>query len=142
MTTENNDLKARAWDLANDPDINRSAFEEFPFATIMVNRSRKIVKVNRKACTLFSYHPTELIGQFVEILMPERYRERHVVHFAGYFKDPTVRPMGLNLEIKILIRGGEEADADIFLVPLSAPEGTLAMGVVTLAHPEPPAVKP
>ena len=65
----------------------RLVVEAAPNAMLMADEHRKITLVNRNAETLFGYSRTELIGESLEMLVPERFRARHPGHVAGFFAD-------------------------------------------------------
>ncbi len=69
---------------------------------------------------LFGYSQTELIGNLVEILIPERFRARHPQRRRAYAAAPGVRPMGTGLELYGLRKDGTEFPVDIMLSPVEA----------------------
>ena len=52
--------------------------ETAPDALIVTRRQGKIALVNTQTEELFGYKREELIGQTIEMLMPERLRRRHI----------------------------------------------------------------
>ena len=72
----------------------RTLLEHSPDAIVIAKEDGKIVLVNEQAEKLFGYSREELLGEPVEILMPERFRSTHHGHRAGYASAPRVRPMG------------------------------------------------
>ena len=79
---------------------------------------------------LFGYDRDELIRQPVEILVPERLRDRHLGHRTGYFVDPKVREMGAGLELWGRRADGSEFPIEISLSPLETEEGRFATAAV------------
>jgi protein-histidine pros-kinase len=65
----------------------KALLESAPDATIILNRSGEIVLVNAQAQRLFGYSRAELLGQRVEMLMPESFRTKHAVHRGRFFED-------------------------------------------------------
>lgn len=108
----------------------RSFLEFAPDAVVIIDPDGKIALLNAQAQTLFGYRRAELIGQPVEALLPERFREAHVGHRVGYAADPRPRAMGAGLELLGRRRDGTEFPIDISLSPLETEEGLLLAAAI------------
>jgi PAS domain S-box-containing protein len=88
-----------------------------PDAVFVTGAGGQILSCNQQAESLFGYPKAELIGQPVELLLPQRVRSSHVAHRSEYARDPRVRPMGIGLELFGLRRDGVEVPVEISLSP-------------------------
>lgn len=86
-----------------------------PDALLFVNSEARITMVNSQFENIFGYRQDEISGKPLEILIPERFRSRHVELVSAFLKNPYPRSMGSNLEIYGLKKNGEEFPADISL---------------------------
>jgi PAS domain S-box-containing protein len=101
----------------------RGLLESAPDAVVIVDAAGLIQIVNRQTDLLFGYPRAELLGQPVEVLVPERFRGRHLSHRAGFRGDPHTRPMGTDLELFGRRRDGSEFPVEISLSPMTMDEG-------------------
>ncbi|MFP5320163.1 MAG: diguanylate cyclase [Acidimicrobiia bacterium] len=97
--------------------------ESAPDAIVVVDRHGTIELVNRQAELLFGYLRSELLGQPVEVLVPDRARAAHPSHRSFYFRDPRTRPMGAGLDLTLRRKDGTEVPVDISLSPLETDRG-------------------
>jgi formate hydrogenlyase transcriptional activator len=98
----------------------RQLFLASPDAIVVTAVDGCISAVNPTAEGLFGYSDTELIGNLVEMLIPERFRAHHPQHRSAYFAAPSPRPMGTGLELYGRRKDGSEFPIDIMLSPVES----------------------
>jgi len=108
----------------------RNVLESAPDAIVITSDQGRIVRLNRQAEAIFGYTREELLGEPVEILMPERFRERHPKHRAAYSPKSRPRPMGTGLELYGRRKDGGEFPVDITLSPMEITDGFLIISVI------------
>jgi PAS domain S-box-containing protein len=96
----------------------RQAVVASPSGMVMIGRDDKIVRVNAQVEILFGYHQDELIGNPVELLVPERFRVRHPAHRDRFFASPASRPMGAGRELYGRRKDGSEFPMEVGLNPI------------------------
>jgi protein-histidine pros-kinase len=108
----------------------RGLLEAAPDAMVIVDQSGRIVLVNAQVEQKFGYQRAELVGQPVEMLVPERFAGMHVAFRAGYVHEPRTRPMGLAGDLFARRKDGSEFPVEISLAPLETDEGLLVSAAV------------
>jgi PAS domain S-box-containing protein len=109
----------------------RAVLESASEGIILIGPTGRIVLANTAAERMFGYPRAELLGQPLEILLPERIRETHVAHRTGYFAEPRVRPMGIGLDLSGRRKDGTEFPVEISLSHVAAPYGGVAIAFIT-----------
>jgi len=101
----------------------RLAVEASPAALLMVQQDGRIVMANSRGLTMFGYAEAELIGQPIELLVPQRYRAEHPAHRDSFFNDPIQRARGAALELLGVRKDGSEFPVKVGLSPVLTAEG-------------------
>lgn len=104
--------------------------ESSPNAIVLVNKEGKIAYVNNETEKLFGYTKADLIGQVVEILIPQRYREQHPNFRGTFFSSPSVRAMGAGRELFAIRKNKTELPIEIGLKPIVTVDGTMVLASI------------
>jgi PAS domain S-box-containing protein len=108
----------------------RLVVESAPNAIVMVDAQGNIVLVNSQAEKLFGYRREELVGQTVEILVPERFRAKHRGDVANFFAAPSARAMGKGRDLYGRRKDGTELPIEIGLTPVQTRDGLLILSAI------------
>jgi PAS domain S-box-containing protein len=108
----------------------RRILESAPDAMVIADGRGRIVLVNAETERLFGYPREELVGQLVDILVPERFRRKHPQHRQGYTEHPHTRSMGEGRDLWGLRKDRTEFPVEISLSPIETPEGTLISSAI------------
>ncbi len=108
----------------------RDLLEAAPDAIFEVDRDGAIVLLNVAAEKMFGYQREELLGQLIEMLVPEPARERHYQHRERYNERPTTRPMGTGMELFAIRKDKTQFPVEISLSPIRSTHGTRVIAIV------------
>jgi PAS domain S-box-containing protein len=108
----------------------RAAVESSPNGMVMVDTSGRIVLVNREVERMFGYDRAELLGQSIEMLVPERFRGNHPMFRAGFFGNPQTRAMGAGRDLFGVRKDGTELPVEIGLNPIETEEGLFVLSSI------------
>jgi PAS domain S-box-containing protein len=110
--------------------LSASILEAIPDAVAAVNQQGVIIQVNSQTEALFGYTRDELIGQSVEMLVPERQRAQHHLHRESFHSRPKMRRMGSGLDLYGRRRDGSEFPVEISLSPVATGNGAIVLSVI------------
>ena len=108
----------------------RVLIESAPDAMIIVDDAGEIAIVNGQAERMFGYDREEMIGNKIEMLLPERIRGSHVGRRDSYTKSPSIRPMGVGAELVGQRKDSSEFPVEISLSPVSTPKASFVSSVI------------
>ena len=106
--------------LAEQNNFNQSyryeaLFNHASMGIVVVNSKSFIQSVNPFALNLFEYTIEELIDKPIEVLIPNRYHNKHVGHRDAYTRNPNSRPMGVGLDLFAVKKSGIEFPVEVSL---------------------------
>lgn len=108
----------------------RRVVESAPNAMVMINRNGLIEMVNTQAEQVFGYGREEMLGQLVELLVPERFRHHHSGLRDAFYGEPQSRPMGAGRDLYGRRKDGSEFPIEIGLNPIETDEGTMVLSAI------------
>jgi PAS domain S-box-containing protein len=105
-------------------------FDSSPEAIVASDRQGCIARVNEQVEKIFGYRRADLLGQPIEVLVPELLRRLHSAHRENYYAQPSDRPMGAGLELYGRRADGTEFPVDILLSLIETEESPLVLSVI------------
>lgn len=108
----------------------RAVFDAAPDGIVLVDAEGTIRDLNPQALLQFGYERDELIGQPVEVLVPDHRRDAHRRHRDEYLEDPRARPMGIGLELAGRRKDGTTFPVEISLSPMETDVGGFVVSVI------------
>jgi two-component system, OmpR family, phosphate regulon sensor histidine kinase PhoR len=113
-----------------DDALAQHMVEMSPDAIVVVDGHGRIVRVNQQTEELFGYARATLLGQPIELLIPQRFHLAHTVHRARYFNAPHLRPLGAPLTLWGRHQDGSEFPVEISLNPLTVEERLFVISTI------------
>ena len=110
--------------------LSSDLLETFPDAVVAVDRNGTILRINSQVEELFGFTRSELMGKKVEMLVPERFRDRHHDHRQSFAASPRIRRMGEGLDLYGRRRNGSEFPVEISLSPVLVEGRTVVLSAI------------
>ena len=104
--------------------------ETAPIGILLTNEQGMVIDANTQALRMFGYDRGELIGQSIEMLLPERFRCSHEGQRSSYMKERHARPMAVGRELTARRKDGTEFAVEIALAPLATDDGVLVSSTI------------
>jgi PAS domain S-box-containing protein len=111
-------------------ELLQLAIEAAPSAMVMVNHEGNIVLLNSQTEKMFGYLRGELLGQPVEMLVPESARETHPGLRREFSTHPQARPMGIGRDLHARRKDGTQFPVEIGLNPVQTANGTWVLSSI------------
>ncbi|HYJ40729.1 MAG TPA: ATP-binding protein [Steroidobacteraceae bacterium] len=108
----------------------RSVLDSLPDAIVIIDSTGNVLFANHQVEALFGFSSSEIVGGPVEVLLPERFRHRHVAHRKGYTGNVRVRPMGAGLDLFATRKDGTEFPVEISLSPVTFGDDILVAAAI------------
>ena len=112
-------------------DIAAVLFESAAEGLVVTNPEGDIEVVNSRVEELFGYTNKELIGQKVEILIPDSYKSNHQEHRQAYAQHPAKRSMGIGMELKARHKSGKSFPVEVSLNHFMVGEERMYMALIS-----------
>jgi len=119
-----------ASDTARAEILSRFVLDAAPSGMAMITEHGRISVVNRQLEEMFGYRREEMIGQPVEMLVPERFRVNHAAHIPSYAEKPSARPMSDRSDLTGQRKDGSEFPIEISLAPIHMNQGLRVLASV------------
>lgn len=133
---EAHELVEQARRIAGFPALLHRFLDTAAEAIAIVDSRGRIVFFNRRASFLFGWLSEEVIGEPIEVLLPDELKSRHEAHRAGYMAEPYTRPMGANLDLMARHKDGTTFPVLIDLHPEMGTDGTYVRAAIRRKVPE------
>lgn len=108
----------------------KGLLESAPDAMVITDEHGKIIMVNAQTEKIFGYERTDIIGANVELLIPERYRHKHIHHRHSYVDNPKVRAMGAGMDLFGRRKNGTEFSVEVSLSPLKLEDEFMVISAI------------
>ncbi len=107
----------------------KALFQGAPDAIIITDKNSHILLVNNQAITLFGYTMQELLGNSIEVVIPERFREAYYKYQKAFVDEIDTRP-GISLPLTGVRKNNKEIPIEIALSPVKIPSGVIFTNII------------
>jgi PAS domain S-box-containing protein len=124
------DNRRLQWKVRESEEQYRGLVESSTDAIISVNEKREVIQWNSAASRIFGYSVEEMAGNLVDVLIPEKYHNRHVQGFAKYLESGEGNLMGKTTEVEALRKDGTLFHVEISLSALKERHSPVFTGII------------
>ena len=107
----------------------KALFQGAPDAIVITDKNSKIILVNNQTITLFGYSMDELMGNSMDLVIPERYREAYYKYQKAFIDEIETRP-GISLPLNGIRKNKREIPIEIALSPVKTPSGVIFTNII------------
>ena len=122
--------RKRSREFQEGKEMLERLFEASPDTLLLTDQRGLIIQANQRVATTFGYTREELLGQSVDVLIPQKVQNLHRVHREHYYAQPGTRLMGQGLELHARRKGGSEFPVEIALSPVQTGREMQVLAVV------------
>ena len=123
-------VRLRTAELQHAKEQLRLIIDSVPNGVVMIDEQGVIKLANSKIAEMFGYSDAELLGQKIEILVPEKVRQHHPELRDNFMKSPVARPMGSGRDLHGIRKDGSEFSVELGLNPIQTDEGLCVLAAV------------
>jgi PAS domain S-box-containing protein len=113
-----------------DPLVLENILIAAPAGIVIVDQDGRVIFFNREAEKIFGYPAGEVVGQSLELLLPERFQHRHVAQRKDFLEEPSDRPMGHDRNVFGRRRDGSELPLEVGLSYIHSGSTVLVSAVI------------
>ncbi len=107
----------------------KALFQGAPDAIIITDKNSRIILVNNQTMTLFGYSIDDLVGNSIEMVIPERFREAYYKYQKAFIDEIETRP-GISLPLNGIRKNKREIPIEIALSPVKIPSGVIFTNII------------
>lgn len=109
----------------------KTLLESLAEGVVIINEHGRIVLINNRLSEFTGYSNQEVMGEKLDIFIPDKFRKKHGEHIHKYFSEPRIRPMGMGLDLTAKRKDNSVFPIEISLSHLETEAGRLAIGFIT-----------
>lgn len=109
----------------------KNLLESIAEGVVIINNQGRIILINPRMSQLTGYTKTEVMGQYLDIFIPDPFHKMHKKYVQGFIREPKIRPMGIGLELTAKRKDQSSFPVEISISFITVETGTLGIGFIT-----------